>query len=85
MGEEGIGVSLEMMKIAAFINPDRCDRRNFCRHLKYCASLRVMPLLRQIALQFLPFKIQEVMLMQESSKCMGLQVEISRLCAGAVL
>lgn len=44
-----------------------------------------MPLLRQLALQILSFRTQEVMLMQESSKRMGLQVEISRLCAGAVL
>ncbi len=44
-----------------------------------------MPLLRQLTLQILSFRFQEVMLMQESSKRMGLQVEISRLRAGAVL
>ena len=59
--------------------------KHFCHSQKYCVNLRVMPLLRQLTLQILPFSTQEVMPMQESSKRMGLQVEISRLCAGAVL
>lgn len=36
-------------------------------------------------LKLYPLVLQEVMPMQESSKRMGLQVNESRLCAGAVL
>lgn len=45
-----------------------------------CARLREVKLKEKTAKGF-----KEVMPMQDSSKCMGHQVEVRRLCAGAVL
>ncbi len=43
------------------------------------------PELNALPFENKPFREQEVMPMSDSSKCLGRQIEVSRLCVGAVL